>query len=504
MNIPIALQILNIKRLIELSGASWFVGIVILQRLLRVKNAEKSQIFCSLRLSSKHASVKQRLRNEILGNEIMELSKTEIDKIVNNERVIAIQSDLTHDLLGFNEQTMTQLQNSSSQENRKGIVVIHCAADVIFDREFNESININANGTYQCIQVARKLNAAAFIYISTMYVNSTQTSDATIAEKIYVSNMNEIFAKWVRLKQNNSVLSKTEIKSIKNKCCSKTKWPNNYTFTKNMAENIVRHYCNLCNINSSIVRLGIVSPMHEGNNKGWFIGKGGFVFFVIALATGNLRYLSGDGKGRPNFVPVDYCADSILAISGETIVDNECKSKVYQCSVINHDSEWNVTNCMDYIWPRFYNHKHEGLGDFIKNKRKPKYHFIQNRILFFMVKLFFFIVPLYLLIGVELVLNVFTQVFRISAIQSLLKSIKFMKFAIKKFIWFDKHYSLFVNARWNFINRNVADLFQLLDKESKEKYNINPSGININVCAFEAAEINFIKYLNYKKNQKGS
>lgn len=143
-----------------LTGASGFVGMVILQRLLRVKNASNSQIFCTLRLS-KYTSVAQRLRQEILNNEIMQLSEKEMEQIINNERIIAIQSDLTHDLLGFSEKMIKQLR-------KRQTVIIHCAADVIFNREFNESINVNVNGTYQLHRKSKQKHSFMYRHCMSM------------------------------------------------------------------------------------------------------------------------------------------------------------------------------------------------------------------------------------------------------------------------------------------------------------------------------------------------
>ncbi len=81
----------------------------------------------------------------------------------------------------------------------KNILFCHCAADVSFDPPFNSSMNINVNGTYQCIQLAKTVNAKGFLHISTLYVNSREKNDATVFEKIYEQGFNgvNVFEKWL-------------------------------------------------------------------------------------------------------------------------------------------------------------------------------------------------------------------------------------------------------------------------------------------------------------------
>merc|ERR1719245_2657899 len=121
-------------------------------------------------------------------------------------------------------------------------------------------------------------------------------------------------------------------------------------------ENVLIHYCGGKGtepaIPCSIVRLGIVSPVCKGEHLGWFMGNGGFVFLVIGIATGNIRYLYGDGLGKPDFVPVDYTVDTILSVTANT-VHSEDKCAIYQCGVIANAPKWNVDCCVQYIRPKF-------------------------------------------------------------------------------------------------------------------------------------------------------
>eukprot|EP00487_Bulimina_marginata_P004053 TRINITY_DN19763_c0_g1_i1.p1 TRINITY_DN19763_c0_g1~~TRINITY_DN19763_c0_g1_i1.p1 ORF type:complete len:102 (-),score=2.25 TRINITY_DN19763_c0_g1_i1:10-315(-) len=92
----------------------------------------------------------------------------------------------------------------------------------------------------------------------------------------------DIFKKWQggNKKLEQSYITEIRSKTSKKDPLQRQEWPNSYTFTKNMAENVVKHYCSSSqfNITASIIRLGIVSPIHRGKHLGWFMGNGGFVF----------------------------------------------------------------------------------------------------------------------------------------------------------------------------------------------------------------------------------
>merc|ERR1719245_553896 len=180
-------------------------------------------------------------------------------------------------------------------------------------------------------------------------------------------------------------------------------------------ENVLIHYCGGKGtgpaIPCSIIRLGIVSPIHKGEHLGWFMGNGGFVFLVIGIATGNIQYLHGDGLGRPDFVPVDYTVDTILAVAASTLQHKEegngdtTTGQIYQCGVIDNDPSWTVSQCVEYIKPRFQSEKLPYL------KGNAGISFIESRSLFLFVELVLYEVPLFVLGLLAHLLSLFVPYF---------------------------------------------------------------------------------------------
>ena len=77
----------------------------------------------------------------------------------------------------------------------------------------------------------------------------------------------------------------------------------------------------------SVARLGIVSPIAEGEHIGWFMGTGGFIFVAIGACTGHLTKLYGSGDGRPDIVPADFTVDGMIGVCAATIERSKLKNR---------------------------------------------------------------------------------------------------------------------------------------------------------------------------------
>jgi len=531
---------------IFVTGISGFIGTFLLHRLLNIENGANCKIFCLLRTGRRFNSVSQRMRKEILSNEILGLSDCAIDDLLVQQRVVPVEGELTEDMLGLDPKVIATLKHSHCDNRKKGIVVIHCAADIDFNRELNRSIDINVNGTFQCIRVGQEIGAKSFIHISTLYVNSRERRDKHVLEQIYESGIDFVaeFEEWLRLKQRGQQFDESHIRRIQSitspsDASQRAQWPNSYTFTKNMAENVVLHYCGDNGtepaIPCSIIRLGIVSPVCKGEHLGWFMGNGGFVFLVIGIATGNIRYLQGDGHGRPDFVPVDYTCDAILAVTARSICGGEGMSAIYQCGVIDNDPSWTVHDCVQYVRPRFVS------LDLPYCKKNPNVSFIESSTVFYLIELLFYEIPLFVagivayLVSMCSVYFWYKLYYRVSGLRfqvdvsskststapfdldeeirslqvclfgkeyDFVKRCKFMQRARGKMNWFNSNYSFFVNQRWRFDHSNVKALYRSLNASSRRKYDFDVERIDFNKYACEAALVCFRKYIEYREEKK--
>ena len=87
-------------------------------------------------------------------------------------------------------------------------------------------------------------------------------------------------------------------------------YPNTYTYTKSMAERVLKK--NHGNLRVSIVRPSIIISSYEEPTPGWTdtLAAGGGVIF--AITSGLMHVVFTDPKSTVDLIPVDYVTNTIL------------------------------------------------------------------------------------------------------------------------------------------------------------------------------------------------
>lgn len=140
-----------------------------------------------------------------------------------------IPGDLTEPLLGIPEKYFGLIKNVT--------IFIHSAATVRFDEPLKKAIQINVGGTFEALKVAQKMNHIdQFVHISTFFSNPYLK---LVENKMYPSPMN-----WkTSLKLAHCSLPDEVVKIFTRKFIGV--YPNTYTFTKNLSENVVNDHQHL-------------------------------------------------------------------------------------------------------------------------------------------------------------------------------------------------------------------------------------------------------------------
>lgn len=114
---------------------------------------------------------------------------------------------------------------------------MHSAATVRFDEPFRKAIKMNVGGTYECVKVAKTMKSLEmFVHISTFYSNPFMKFTENI---LYSAPMD-----WkLALKLADSKISDEDINPLTRKVLKN--FPNTYTFTKNLSENVVNDHKHL-------------------------------------------------------------------------------------------------------------------------------------------------------------------------------------------------------------------------------------------------------------------
>lgn len=144
------------------------------------------------------------------------------------EKISPIKGDLVLENLGISDEDREILKNEVN-------VMIHNGAVTKFDEKISVALKINVLGTKAMLELAMECkNIECFLYISTAYSHCYRQK---IEEKFYPppASMKAI-QDIIDVDENTTGLSQDSLSMILGD------WPNVYTFTKSMAEDLVRQY----------------------------------------------------------------------------------------------------------------------------------------------------------------------------------------------------------------------------------------------------------------------
>lgn len=96
-------------------------------------------------------------------------------------------------------------------------------------------------------------------------------------------------------------------------------YPNTYTYTKAMAEQIVRKYGG--NLNTAIIRPSIISTTYHDPMPGYTDNLYGVNGVVTGAGVGVLRILHINNKLKADIVPADFVVNAIIGLAWLTVRD---------------------------------------------------------------------------------------------------------------------------------------------------------------------------------------
>ncbi|XP_068901547.1 putative fatty acyl-CoA reductase CG8306 [Tenebrio molitor] len=296
---------------ILLTGGSGFVGICLLEKILRTI-PKHGTIYLLLR-PKKGKEISERLE-EIKKNQIFErlLKEKSVEEIF--EKVRAVAGDVGQDNLGM------------SVEDRKLItdnvnVIVHSAATLDFGDTLKTTVNINLLGTRRMTELAKdcsKLNV--LIHVSSAYVNSFRLE----AEEI-------VYDKPCDAEELISTVKKLSDEELEEKTPELLgDHPNTYTITKHLAEHEIKGVEGL--FPCTIVRPSMIVGAWKEPVPGWTISKNGPQGFFMGAAKGVVRRLPVGKTLVYDYIPVDVVINTLLAAGCSAGVKQSKEVEVYHCT----------------------------------------------------------------------------------------------------------------------------------------------------------------------------
>jgi nucleoside-diphosphate-sugar epimerase len=159
---------------ILLSGATGFLARALTEKLLR-STPDVERIYLLIRngrqTDDDSANADFRLKNEIIGSSVFDglrqIHGAEFDEFIQS-KLAAVAGDLTLDNLGIEPSVYEQLAQSVD-------IVINSAASVVFTERVDFALELNTLGPSRMLEFAKHCGNAAFIQVSTAYVNGRRS-----------------------------------------------------------------------------------------------------------------------------------------------------------------------------------------------------------------------------------------------------------------------------------------------------------------------------------------
>ncbi|XP_067204593.1 fatty acyl-CoA reductase wat-like [Linepithema humile] len=275
---------------IFITGSTGFFGKLLLEKLLRLCLG-LGTIFLLVR-QKKNKNVSQRIE-EIFDNPLFDKLKDEQPNF--QDRVIAITGDCNHPNLGISSEDRATLIREVS-------IVFHIAATVKFNEKLKLAVTINVGGTKDVLNLCKEIpNLKSFVYVSTAYANCPQN---VIEEKFYDAPMDS--DKLLTLMEcTDDKLAEYITPQLLGK------WPNTYTFTKAMAEDVIRKQAD--DLPIVIFRPVITISTYREPIRGWIDNLYGPTGILFSAGIGLLRSIHCDGSITINVIPADLAINALIA-----------------------------------------------------------------------------------------------------------------------------------------------------------------------------------------------
>ncbi|XP_070504908.1 putative fatty acyl-CoA reductase CG5065, partial [Chironomus tepperi] len=291
-----------------ITGATGFLGKILVEKLLRscpnIKN-----IYLLMR-PKKDQKMHERLA-EIFKVPLFDLIRDKNPEYFS--KVIMIGGDMKSHELGISDSDQQILIQNVS-------IIFHCAATVRFNEKIREAIEINVKGTQKLMDLGRKLDdLKAFIYVSTAYSNCDRHE---VDEIFYDISFN-----------SQAVIDLTENfpDEFLDQCTEflVKKRPNTYTFTKAIAEDIIRRETKLP---IAVVRPSIVTATVSEPMPGWIDSLFGPTAVIAANGKGIFHTIIGDSDMFIDLVPADTVINVIIAAAWKTAQSKSSEIMIYNAT----------------------------------------------------------------------------------------------------------------------------------------------------------------------------
>jgi alcohol-forming fatty acyl-CoA reductase len=280
------------QRTFLLTGATGFLGKVVLEELVRRKDELKvGKVHVVIRPTGSRTAA-ERFAHEVVASPCFSRLPAGWTRIVE-----VVEADLEHPGLGLNGHGAGLAAEVTH--------IVHAAASVSFDLPIAEAAKANIVAALNVLELAKRCpRLERMVDVSTAYVTPHGGGDGHVAE---------VLAPLPRPATEllDAIQGHTE---SERRLLHESGHPNTYTLTKSIAEHLLMERRG--SVPLTIVRPSVISASRQHPFPGWIDSTAAFGGFVLMIGLGHLRAVVGHSESRLDIVPVDEVAHRVLSACG--------------------------------------------------------------------------------------------------------------------------------------------------------------------------------------------
>jgi alcohol-forming fatty acyl-CoA reductase len=295
------------NRTLFMTGGTGFVGKVLLYKLLK-ETPDVKRVYLLMRGKrsrrlKKYLNAQERLDLEVLGSPCFEPLRQQLGDAKWRElcqKITAMEGDITFDHLGLSEQNRTTLANEAN-------FIVHLAATVNFNERMDLAVQMNTLGGLRVLALAKTCShLEAMVHVSTCYVNYRRHGrDQVNEERLYPLEFDpEEMCKRVL------GMNEAEVKAESAKLLKSLHFPNTYTFTKCIGEQLIYKYKE--HVPVVVVRPSIVGCSLRDPFPGWVDALTAAGGLLLTVSLGVVREVLVNKDMIADVIPVDHVVNVIL------------------------------------------------------------------------------------------------------------------------------------------------------------------------------------------------